>query len=360
MNNFSLENLTRTEEFENKLETFKVKSKDLKQVFTDLKALFKKTEFANTVQFSVVKNELFIRADAEGYTLGVIQVEEGNPKEITTNTLFKDIEKLIPGSGLCELTITPKFVKIQGRIAKCILPYSMCSINKIEFVDRKYLPLNYDSIFNSVQEMLAMTQLNKYFKKYPAILFKGDYVQYLFPQMYIQNKSSEIFATLGYTSSLLLKNIINSNLEKIQYSKMENELTFKCEDRYLTVITSPEYDTPNMLEEVEKMDLVANIAYIALGTKIKNLLSSIGEGDVEVRIYENYILLERQLSDGTNISMPIGNDSEDSTFLMSFRYRLELLSPLINYVGDNLLLYRGENTICLRDNQKIVIFSYRS
>lgn len=372
-----------------------VSSTELKILFAKLKQFFNKSEHNCTIRLHITEDKIVVRASDALHLLATLKVQEfvDGVSGMTANYVFSDIEKMIAGSGNATLILSTKAMQIKCSGASLILHGSMTQLQNIDFdVDYKNCVIGVTSL--TLDSLKMLSPLSKYYHKYPPIQVTEKFLQIKYPSIYIQGPASGPRMNMSYSYLYLLNNLLFADAREaslqdsyvfddedydsdeedeayeedekelsrvtttVQYAKKKSTVFFKNEGFCLSMVVAEDEDSVSLLDKIKDFDYIGNFEFKHVYSDVKKLQQSIGEGDVDVAIYDTYITLQCTRN-GNMFTSVIGEMSECNR-IIAFRYRIELLTPILGYIGDSFELYKKGGLICLRSEDYLIMMSVLS
>lgn len=384
---YDVESLLEQQQIKAEKITFYVKCKDLQVLFFDLKKFLAKTELTNTLGVSVKDGVMSVRASAATHYRFDIDLEEvedvdSYSLEFQNNYIFTDLEKLLPGSGLMAVTMAGTFMTFKHKTRLLRLAASMTELPVIDF-NRKWTLFDDRALVTSLNKLRRLQPLNKYYKRNPPMLMGEDYMQELYNCIYVQAPAPDLEGlTIEPTQMQMLKDIIldyglantfnidemsDEDLEEMgdtddiqsltcMYAEDETSLVFRFGNKYLALPKNVGAPVSNLALDLDSFNFVQEVKFGYLGSELKKLLQSAGGGDVTVSITTGSVLIEKQLL-GNTFKLCIG-DEDCKELSIQFTYKLELLTPIIEFLGDVFSVYKRGEVLCLKAENYLIMMSY--
>lgn len=382
---FELENLLKQKFNEHNDCRLLVKSARLKILFNRLRQFYSKATYNKTLQVTLKDYTLYIRASDSLHLLDKIEIEEhvSGVTEMKANYVFSDLEKMIAGNGDATVILAQSMFRIECSGAKLTLQASMTEVPNINF-DLSYTQCNTNRTSATFAAFKTLTPLTKCYKKYPPIAIGDKLMQMKFPGVYIQGPASGPSMTLDYSSAYLIDNLmlaparqsvtLNEDIEEseddeeydeetevyspVGVAQIKSSVFLKSDNLYMSFIKSQSDEIRDMNEIVKDYTYLGHFTFRFLYTKLKQLQQSVGEGDVLVAIHEKYIQVTCTRN-GNAFNIEVGEPC-DSPKILEFRYRLEMLTPIAGYIGDEFELYMNGGMLCLKYSDYLILMSVLS
>lgn len=389
---FGLENLLDAYRPQEKDITFRVKCKDLSVLFFDLKKFLSKTELTNTIEVNVANGIMTVRASAAAhyrFDIKLIEEKDGShlKAELKNNYLFSDIEKMIPKAGAMQVTMTGTFLTLKNKTRSLRLASSMSELPNISF-EREWTAFEDRRLVTSLRRLKELAPLSKIYRRSPPIQIGKTFLQELYQCIFVQAPSpdleglaieplqmqllQDIILDYGIANSIDLDELSEEDLEEFDdlddsapigntttcmYSEDESSLMFRFGDKYLGLTKTVGTSITDLNEELSAFTFVQEVDFGYLGAELKKLQQSAGNGEVTVFITTRSIIIEKQLL-GNSFKLCIG-DEDCNELVLQFTYALELLTPIIKYLGDSFEVYKKGELLCLKQGEYLIMISYR-
>lgn len=336
------------------IEHFSIQASELKSAFTEIKALLADSIHTRAVAFRGTKDgNLVIRA-AKGIAYEKsFDIVEGNISidfDIVTN--YKDIQELLPASGLIEITLTSGSVLLSSNTIDIDLSICNLVVDGIPHNTGKRYGIDVNKLRRSLSQLLTLKYLTKVYKKNNAISFNQGIAQVKFPSLWAECETADIPVILGLSDAYTLSVFLKTARELF----VEDCGSYLVIDKDNTRIALPKQINAEQtfIEDKAKfMSLVCNWSTRGLKTKVQNMYRTLGKTDATIHLFENGTTV---LSESNSTRMKIKVGDTESGYLDSWQIRLELLNSILNLIGERAQVYALNNYRKIEtDNIKLLI-----
>ena len=347
--------LSQVERVEEYMEKFTVPAGSLKEALRDLKSLFRRSLATHTVEFELKGKKLLIRAGSGLYYLNEIETDRTNDTDISVRVLFKDITDILPGRGRVSLTFTPVFVGIEGGIVSATLGLSYSSVDNINMDDGGFVGIESKNILKGIRKILGLSTINKEIGQGNTIIFEGEFMQVRYSSIWIQHPSDYLETVMDFNTAEVLQKFALGT-DGLYLSDTGRYLVFRTKNKFLAMTKSKAAEKVDLKYELNLANYIKTVNCENLTNRLNALHKVMGEVDVELKIYSNYIEIATASTENT-VSIKLGSKSDSSTLLDRFTQPMAFMCNILSLVGDEFELYRRGGTVCLKSQNVIVIFS---
>ena len=326
-----------------------VSGKDIKQAFSAIAPLIKKSETSNSVAIGYEDNILYITIDAGiRYQKEIAVKSVIDPVTTTLTVWFKDISDFIYARSDVNIEINNLSVSISTDDFSTNLLVSDAIITRLTSRGGERRDINLDLLEMSVKKLLSTSAVSRALQVTKPIVFDMDYAYMKFTTIWIKCKSSGLKSILSVEYA---KNIIDFQPEYVYVSDV---LEFHREDAMLVVpnnVSSDERAFDNIVETTKHITTIPTEQIFGI---LQKLSRALGNATAKVYVYEGG--LEFAVSTPTSkVSKKINATGEVKT---SFEAPLEFLLVCFNLIGDlGIDIRRKDGLICLRNNILTILLS---
>ena len=339
--------------------SFEVNAKVFRDVFEHLQPLFKATVESPTFKLEVNGNIATITATPSYVFKQQFPVENVQGGDLNQNYIFSDICKLLPGRGTLKVIAASTVLKLtDDKTMSVTLRSSMADLLEVDLDAVDYQTFNLTQLQESIYATKRLAPIFKAYKKNPPMLFKGDVMQMLLPDLYIQSYGAKIDLVLDSTTANVLCGVFPDEVPQAQMALRGNEAYIKSYDSYFSCTCSRVMDVVDMDILLSAHTYITTLNYSTLYARLKSLQQAVGEGDVQFEIYTEHVEVYR-LEGNNKVGCIVGNKKQDSDLLLSFTYKLELITPIVNFIGESIDIYKGGNVICWKKGKSMIMTSCR-
>lgn len=338
---------------------FRVRSKDIKMLFNCLSQFFKITELTRTISIEVEPEQIIVRASALAHFRMEIPIDDCVLQKPFKGTyVWKDLEKLIPGTGILDCTLTETFISMKCKKANIRLMKSITELPEINF-DLDWVDTDVQAFTQMATNLKTLAPISKIYKRTPPICIKDGYAQILYPTVYVQVRAPiALSVTLDYQIIQLIANTVINAEMPLEFGTEGDTITFKCGNRYLSVAKIIGVESSDLRDQLERFTVIQNVSVNYFCSELVKMKQATGDGDITVYFTDTSCILEKTI-EGNSIRITVG-DTENTNASFQFTYKIELLTPILQLLGDSFILYKKGEVLCLKNRDSMIMISYQS
>lgn len=333
--------------------TLRVLAKDLKLIFQELSALYKKTAYSKSIIFKSSNNILCIRASSNIEYVAYPTNLTGEAEDFEIACLFKDIHEILESRGEILLTITPTYVEIQQEeriIELTVVDYIMPTLPRIDGVGEE---IKTKKIVEALKTLLKLAPASAVYQKQIILLLSGGIAQVRFPSIWIETDCEGLVLPMDQTvANIVLSFLLNTETAFLLSLNQWTAIT-----KGISTLFIPIKDDVNLksIEELTKdYSYIGEFSFRGFQTDVQKLLRAVGKVDAKVYLFERAIRVEVRTTD-IHINHLIGKD--ETKLLDSFTMRLEFLNAVLMTLGETVKVYGEGDYRCIKAAKARVLIS---
>lgn len=298
----------------------RINASDLKEAFKALKPLYKGSQSAMLIGFSVNDYILSITGLNNLLYEQRIACEFSGPYSLTV--LYQDLSELLPGTGTVDLELTPLYVGIKSQNMSAVLQQANGLLSPYKPRCSKFDTINPDELENWARTFAVTSPLVKSLGREAPIIFKPPYAVVKYPTFWLQLPNHVLDTTMSLRE---LKTI--AEYAPTQFSVAGDVIEFK---RGSSIMAMPR-NTVDSCKYIDTLVQTHGEQHLLRTTsclpKIQQFLRSVGAGSCKCFFYSDGI--ELSVSRATiQSSLKIGACSVLTTVIPTFLEYVQMLFKL--------------------------------
>lgn len=326
-----------------------VSGKDLKQAFSDIAPLIKKSEMSSSVAIGYEDDVLYITADAGmKYQCDIPVQLVIDPVSMSLTVWFRDISDFIGARDTVNITISEITVGIETEGFSTSLLTSGAVISRFKPSEGTKKDIIFNTLQYAVQKMSSTTTLSKALQLTKPIIFAGDSAYIKYSTVWIKCISSGINSILSIDDA---KTIINFKPKSVVIG---TTLEFHKDNAVLVVpntVSTPEREFDSI---VDSMETVTSFDTEGVFSVVQKLYRVIGNTNCKAYVFDSGLEIEIK-TPTSSLSKKIKVNGD---FRFSFEAPLEFILLCFNLLGEDVVtIKRKDGLICLSSNQLTILLS---
>lgn len=325
----------------------RVNAAELKEVFRDVKLIFKGMQDAALMGFTVADHILYITCMNGIVYEQQIASEEPGPYSLTV--LYQDLSEVLPGSGVVELDLSPLFVGIKSEQMSSVLQQANGIVSRYQRRGATFSKFDHQTAKNWASNFAETAPVAKSIQREAPIIFRPPYTVMKFPTFWLQLPNSTLDTVMDLRE---LRAIAGFGPTEIAIA--DNVIEFKRRSAILAIqrntVASCKY-IDDMLEDHGAAKTFMGGAFLS---RIQQFMRSVGPGPCRCHFYSNGIELAVSRPN-VQSSLRIGRCD---THLISISTFLEYIQMIFKLCGGSpFTLTTGKFSVCLRSSQLCMLLS---
>lgn len=321
--------------------TISVDSKEMASIAKDLEVLLNKSTLGAAVAFRLKGNRLEIRCFNLAFYKAVVFSEE-QYEECEVVVVYKSISKMLPSTGLVQVTLSPAGVELKSPVSEITLYKNIATVDSYEVENFGFTGFDYVKVRTGLKELLSTTSIINSIGTAVNINMLGKFMHCKYATVYLECPSSGIVNSITKELGKVLLNFLFGD-DVCFFAESGGAQVFKKGNRYLLMPLNPVKEK-SIMDLVNVEDVLGTMNVNGLGTRVKEIVQAYGNGVGRVDFYDGKVTINRQDS-YCKISTTVGGGSEH---LISIDVNLEHFRDVLAVIGDSFTLYRRGGKACLR------------
>lgn len=327
----------------------KTKGKGIKQAFSDIAPILKKSEISKSIAIGLEHNKFFITADAGvryQYEEGVTDVQDKVDMSVTV--WFKDISSFFYAKDDITISIMPSYVSVEAPGFKTVLTASNAIINHFDRISGVEHTLDMPTLRSAVTKLSLCKTVTKLLQTDRPIIFCGDSAYIKFSTIWVKSVSSGLNSTLTLEHA---KNIVDFNPKSVIISDV---LEFRRDDATLVLPNTASLKEQEFDRLAGTTEHITNITVANLSSPLRDLFRATGQTSCKVYVFEKGLEIEVSTAQGT-INKQY---SVEGKMLTTFEIPSEYLTVSFDILGESKIeISRKEGLLCLSNTEQTILLS---
>jgi len=336
--------------------TLSIPTVELKRIFRELSALFKRTQLSKSINIEYAKGSLYIKAATNvSYTASPIVLSSEKVEDFNVSIVFKDISEMLAADGVTKLLITNEFVRFETTGAS----YVFAVVDSINHVipqiprELKSSKIETKSLKDSLRILSKILPVAALYKKNVLYLFSNELLQVRLPAIWVETKNTGLSLTLSSELSSLLQEFIGDVAEVELFQN--NSWSMIRKDLSAIYIPKTEVeDLKSIMEVMPDMNYIGDFEVKGASEKVQLLVRALGKSEVDVFACENGLRLDVR-SDSAEVTYETSTNLGQN--LDRFKVRLEFLNAVLATVGFSFKLYARGHYRCLVGSKVTILIT---